>query len=188
MDQGVAALVGAVVGAAGATAAALITVRSSARGVLAQLQQQSAQFTRQGLVDQVRTRRDARRVGYAAFAECFYGFMETVGRAHEVAEAGDAASALALIKEDGSDAHGRLLRARAVLAIEGPPYVTAAAETVADRIHIWMELRLRIAGVSRQSLGAAEYASIESDFRTDFRTFTEACNRALDDEGSGSVS
>ncbi|MFE1232009.1 hypothetical protein [Streptomyces sp. NPDC059442] len=85
MDQGVAALVGAVVGAAGATAAALITVRSSARGVLAQLHQQSAQFT-------------------------------------------------------------------------------------------------------RQSLGAAEYASIEFDFRTDFRAFTEACNRALDDEGSGSVS
>ncbi|WP_143064649.1 hypothetical protein [Streptomyces colonosanans] len=183
MDQGVAALIGAIIGAAGAAAAALITVRLSARGALAQLQQQRMQFEQQGLANHVRVRRDARRGAYAAFAECFYTFMDNVKRTHEIAETGDTRGALALIQVEAATAHGQLLRAFSVISIEGPDYVTAAAEAVGDRVHIWMEMRLRMAGISRQSLGASDYASIESGFQTAFRAFLEASNRALDDEG-----
>ncbi|MEV7234250.1 hypothetical protein AB0N06_09725 [Streptomyces sp. NPDC051020] len=184
MDQGVAALIGAIIGAVGATAAALITVRLSTRGALAQLQQERVQFERQGLADYVRVRRDARRGAYAAFAECFYTFMEIVKRTHETAESGDTRGALALIQGEATVVHGQLLRARSVISIEGPDYVTTAAEAIGDRVHIWMEMRLRIAGISRQSLGASDYASIESGFQTAFREFTEASNRALDNEGA----
>lgn len=184
MDQGVSALIGAIIGSAGAAAAALITVRLSARSALAQLQQQRAQFDHQGRADHVRVRRDARRSAYAAFAECFYTFMEIVKRTHVTAETGDTRGALALIQGEAAAAHTQLLRARSVISIEGPDYVTTAAEAVSDRVHIWMEMRLRIAGISRQSLGFSDYASIESGFHTAFRTFTEASNRALDDEGA----
>lgn len=187
MDQGVAALVGAVIGAAGAAAAALVTVRLSLRGVLTQLQQQRAQFEQQGLADHVRVRRDSRRGAYAAYAACFYTFMEIVARIHEIAETGDTRAALALINGEAAAAHAQLLRARSVISIEGPDYVIAAAEAVGDRVHIWMEMPLRIAGVSRQSLRTSDYASIETGFHTAFRAFTEASNRALDDEGSWSA-
>lgn len=183
MDQGVAALIGAIVGAAGAAAAALVTVRLSARGALAQLRQQRVQFEQQGRADHVRVRRDARRGAYAAFAERFYTFMETAKRTHEIAETGDTRAALALIQGEATAAHAQLLRARSVIAIEGPDYVTTAAEAVGDRVNIWMEMRLRIAGISRQSLRFSDYASIEAGFHTAFRAFTEASNRALDDEG-----
>jgi hypothetical protein len=188
MDQEVAALAGAVIGAAGAAVAAVITVRLSLRGTLAQLRQQHVQFEQQGRADHVRARRDSRRGAYAAYAECFHAFMEIVKRTHETAEAGDARAALALIRGDASDAHGQLLRARSVISIEGPDYVISAAEAVGDRISIWMEMRLRIAGISRQSLRFSDYASIEAGFQSAFRTFTEASNRALDDEGAWSDS
>ncbi|MFJ6919195.1 hypothetical protein ACIQUX_35230 [Streptomyces sp. NPDC101133] len=184
MDQGVAALVGAIVGAVGATAAALITVRLSARGALAHLQQQRVQFDQQGFADHVRVRRDARRGAYAAFAEHFYTFMDIVKRTHEIAETGETQAALALIQVEAAAARGQLLRALSAISIEGPNSVTAAAEALGDRVHIWMEMRLRIAGIARQSLGASGYASIEAGFQTGFRAFTEASNRALDDEGA----
>ncbi|MFF0446619.1 hypothetical protein ACFYT4_09435 [Streptomyces sp. NPDC004609] len=184
MDQGVAALIGAVIGAAGAAVAALVTVRFSVRGLLAQLRQQQEQFEKQGAADHVRVRRDSRRGAYAAFAECFYTFSDIVRRTHETAETGDTRAALALFQDEAAAAHSQLLRARSVVAIEGPAYVAAAVEAVCDRVTIWMEMRLRIAGVSRQALGFADYASIEAGFHTAFRAFTDASNRALDDEGT----
>ncbi|MGW6978357.1 hypothetical protein ACWGE1_02725 [Streptomyces sp. NPDC054932] len=185
MDQGISALISAGIGATGAAVAALVTVRLSLRGPLAQLHQQRAQFHKQGLADHVRVRRDARRSAYAAFAESFYTFMELVARTHETAETGDARAALALIQgEAAAVVRGQLLRARSVIAIEGPDYVTKAAEAVSDRVGIWMEMPLRIAGLSRQSLQFSDYASIEGGFHTAFREFTQAANRALDDEGA----
>ncbi|MFF3327782.1 hypothetical protein [Streptomyces sp. NPDC002889] len=188
MDQGVAATIGALIGAVGAVVAGLITVRLSLRGALAQIHQQQAQFRQQGLADHVRVRRDARRSAYVAFAECFYTFIEIVKRAHEIAETGETRAALALIQDEATGADAKLLRARSVVSIEGPDDVTTAAEAVADRVRIWLEMRLRIAGVSRQPLHFSDYASIETEFHTAFRAFTQAANRALDDEGTWSGS
>ncbi|MEU8709960.1 hypothetical protein [Streptomyces sp. NPDC048565] len=91
--------------------------------------------------------------------------MDIVKRTHEIAETGDTRGALALIQVEAAAAHGRFLRALSVISIEGPSSVTTAAEAIGDRVHIWMEMRLRIAGISRQSLGASGYASIETGFQ-----------------------
>jgi hypothetical protein len=185
MDAGLSALIGSLAGAAATAVAGLAAMRSGVRGELARLRQEHEQFDVQGRADHVRVRRDARRAAYAGFAEAFYGVMELVTEAHEISEAGDARAVLDLIQSDAcAAAHGRLLRARAVIAIEGPDDVIAEAEAVTERVNIWLKMPLRIAGISRTALQVADYASIESGFHAAFRSFTRAANRALDDEGT----
>jgi len=187
MDDAVSALIGSLAGAAATAAASLVAVRAAVRGELARLRQEHAQFDQQGRADHVRVRRDARRAAYAGFAEAFYGVMELVTEAHETSEAGETRAVLDLIQsEAAAAAHGRLLRARSVIAIEGPDYVVREAEAVTERVNIWLKMPLRIAGISRTPLQGADHASIESGFHTAFQDFTQAANRALDDEGSWS--
>ena len=133
MDAGLAALLGAAVGALGTGGAALVT------GFLGR-----GQARMQLRAEHARLLREPRRSAYVAFAQCFqevHALHAAAAKSASAAtEAGEPDRGRLLREADGAyeqageRLHGRLQRLQSAVAVEGPPGVTSAALGAEDAL------------------------------------------------------
>ncbi|WP_143144993.1 hypothetical protein [Streptomyces humi] len=134
MDAGLAALLGAAVGALGTGGAALVS------GVLGR-----GQARMQLRAEHARLLREPRRSAYVAFVECFQEVhalhSEAARSAAAAMEAAEPERATLLSDADtayaraGERLHGRLRQLQSAVAVEGPPGVTTAALDAEDALY-----------------------------------------------------
>ncbi|QHC22814.1 hypothetical protein [Streptomyces sp. GS7] len=146
MDAGLAAVLGAGVGALGTGGGAIVT------GILGR-----AQARMQLRAEHVRVLREPRRAAYVAFAECFQRILTRHATASRFAAAAAETEgpqreehlreAEGAYRQAGDRFHGDMQRLQSAVTVEGPPDVTQAVlrageELLADRgtLHRWIRL------------------------------------------------
>ncbi|MDN3026433.1 hypothetical protein [Streptomyces sp. S.PB5] len=200
MDAGLAALLGAAVGALGTGGAAAVT------GLLGR-----GQARTQLRAEHVRLLREPRRSAYVAFAQCFqevHALHSEAARSAASAavtgteaEAGTAAGTagpdrdrlLTLAEEAyaraGERLHGELQSRKSAVTVEGPPALTAAAFEAEGALLVSRGEVYRWIRTLRQGTATADHERAAEDallaVHHPFVTFLNAASAALADDGLG---
>ncbi|WP_314178087.1 hypothetical protein [Streptomyces winkii] len=181
MDAGVAAILGAVVGALGTGGAAFVTGLWTAKTTQRQLAAQDAQLHRQLSIEHVRERREPRSKAYADFLAQARVLEVALGRYREMHT---------LDMEEFHQELHHLDYLGVQVWLEGPPSVLASAQELMKCAHHCIRpLRHSIAAHQRFSEGASEYADAKGhvadmglEFTATMKSFADAARRALNGE------
>ncbi|MFD1828558.1 hypothetical protein ACFSJS_02620 [Streptomyces desertarenae] len=188
MDAGLAALLGAAVGALGTGGAALAT------GLLGR-----GQARTQLRAEHVRLLREPRRSAYVAFAQCFQEVhalhSEAVKSASEVMEAEEPDRSRLLDAADeayaraGERLHGELQLRQSAVTVEGPPALTAAAFEAEGALLVSRAEVYRWVRVLRQGTATEEHERAAEDallaVHHHIVSFLNAASAVLADDGLG---
>ncbi|MFG2526505.1 hypothetical protein [Streptomyces sp. NPDC048516] len=180
MDSGIAAILGATVGALGTGGAAAVTGLWGARTVRSQLAAQEAQLRRGLRADHVRERREPRRIVYADFLAQARAIERALGRYRESHTTDLDTFHREIDKLDHLGVH---------VILEGPPPVVSLSQELIRTVHRCIRpLRDSIAARERFDAGshqcvdaAASVAEAGLAFTAEVRDFAEAARRVLDD-------
>ncbi|GES27628.1 hypothetical protein San01_01140 [Streptomyces angustmyceticus] len=181
MDSGIAAILGAAVGALGTGGAAVVTGRWRARAVRDQLMAHELRLRRQRRVGQVRERREPRRKVYADFLTQARAVERALGRYRE----SHTTDLDAFHREvDTLDHLG------VQVLLEGPPPVLSPSQELIRSAHRCIRpLRNSIGAQERGDAGspecvdaAASVAEAGLAFTAEVRGFAELARRVLDDD------
>ncbi|MFF8784411.1 hypothetical protein [Streptomyces sp. NPDC015125] len=183
MDSGIAAILGATVGALGTGGAAAVTGLWGARTVRVQLAAQEAQLRRGLRVDHVRDRREPRREVYADFLAQARAIERALGRYRESHTTDMDAFHREIDKLDHLGVH---------VLLEGPPPVVSPSQELIRTAHRCIRplrnsigLRERFDAGSGECVDAAEsVAEAGLVFTAEVRDFAEAARRVLDDDSA----
>ncbi|MFG2491123.1 hypothetical protein ACGFSD_08695 [Streptomyces caniferus] len=183
VDSGIAAIVGATVGALGTGGAVAVTGLWGAWAARDQLAAQEAQLRRQLRVEHVRERREPRRTVYADFLTQARAVERALGRYRE----SHTTDMDAFHREiDQLDHLG------VQVLLEGPPPVAAPSQELIRSAHRCIRPLRNSIGVreqfdagSRECADAAEsVAEAGLAFTAEVRDFAEAARRVLDDDSA----
>ncbi|WP_148081808.1 hypothetical protein [Streptomyces botrytidirepellens] len=184
VDSGIAAILGAVVGALGTGGAAVVTGVWAAKTAQHQAAAQDAQARRQLRAEHVRERRGPRSKAYADFVAQARVIERALGRYQDshILEMGQFNQEVDKLDYLGVQ-----------VLLEGPPSVIRPSQDLISCAHRCMRpLRVSIAALHEFGDESSEYAAAKSavgdvgfELIAEVKDFAEAARRVLDDDGAG---
>ncbi len=183
VDSGIAAILGAAVGALGTGGAAFVTGLWTARATQRQLEAQDAQAKRQLRVEHIRERREPRSKAYADFVAQARAVERATGRYRDSHTLDMDGFHQEVDKLDYLGVH---------VSLEGPQLLIPSSQEVVRCAHRFIK-PLRHAIAMHQQFGdpsdehaqaASALADVGFEFIAKMKDFTEAARLVLDEEGA----